>query len=234
MKKILACLLLRLPLVSFGQEYELPKLKKEALSASDFAPKGWFVTDSIQGDLNNDDLADKVFIIKSRDSVNVRDDGDDYFIQPRMIAIAIKNIGNSYTLAETNPRLLTLCNFPPTYGDPFNLMTIENGVLTIQFSFDYINANFRFYTYTFRFQKNMFLLIGAETEYVKRRTMDFEKSSYNFVIKKGSLTIGTHATPKPADITQKTTWFDLTLVKPKTLGAMGPPGTWLILEDKRL
>ncbi|MFZ6010550.1 MAG: hypothetical protein ACOYXT_09395 [Bacteroidota bacterium] len=235
MKKILTCLFWSLTISSYGQDYLFPPLKNEAHSAQDFSPKGWFVSDSIQGDLNKDDRVDKVFIIKRQDSVVVKDDnGDEHLAQPRIIAIAFKNVSNKYALSESNTRLLIDYNFPPTHGDPFNLMTIENGVLTVQFSFDYINGNFYFYTYKFRFQENQFLLIGADAEYVTRRTMDFEKSSYNFLTKKWSLTIGTHTTDDPSKLTKKTTWFEIDVDKLKTFRTMDQPGTWQVSQESRL
>ncbi|MBX2897952.1 MAG: hypothetical protein KF763_21090 [Cyclobacteriaceae bacterium] len=235
MKKIWTYLLWSLTISSYGQNFEFPPISKEANTIQDFSPRGWFVSDSIQGDLNKDNLLDQVFIIKKRDSVTVKDNnGDEYLIQPRVIGIAFKNASNKYKLIETNKRLLTDYNFPPTYDDPFNLMTIEKGVLTIEFSFDYINGNFYFYTYKFRFQKGQFSLIGADAQYVTRRTMDFEKSSYNFLTKKWSLTIGTHTNQDPPKLTEETKWFDLNVDKAKTFKTMDRPGTWPVSKESRL
>ena len=235
MKKILTYLLWALTISSYGQDYQFPTLRNKAHSAQDFSPEGWFVSDSIQGDLNKDDLVDKVFIIKKKDSVIVKDkNGDEYLIHPRIIAIAFKNVSNKYVLSETNQKLLMDYNIPPAYDDPFNLMTIESGILTVQFSFDYINGNFYFYAYKFRLQKGQFLLIVADAHYVTRRTMDFEKSSYNFLKKKWSLTIGTHTIQDPPKLTEETKWFDLNVDKSKTFKTMGRPGTWQVSKESRL
>jgi hypothetical protein len=227
MKKISTYLLWSLTICSYGQDFEFPTLKKEAQTVQEFSPSGWFVSDSIQGDLNRDDLIDQVLILKKRDSVTVKDNsGDGYIIQPRVIAIVFKNVNEKYVLIETNQRLLTDFNFPPTYED--------KGVLTIQFSFDYINGNFNFYTYKFRFEKNHFSLIGAEVEYVTRRTMDFKRSSYNFLTKKWSLTIGTHTNQDPPKLTEETKWFDLNFTKVRNFKAMDRPGTWQISKESWL
>ena len=235
MKKFSTYLIWSLTISSYGQDFEFPSLKREAQTVQEFSPNGWFVSDSIQGDLNRDNLIDQVFVIKKRDSVTVKDkNGDEYIIQPRVIAIAFKNANNKYVLTETNQRLLTNFNFPPTYNDPFNLMTIEKGVLTIQFSFDYTNGNFIFYNYKFRFQKNEFSLIGAEVEYVTRRTMDFKKSSYNFLTRKWSLTIGTHTNQDPPKLTEETKWFPLNIKEVRNFKTIDRPGTWLILKESWL
>lgn len=235
MKKIWIYLSWSLTISSYGQGFEFSPLNKEVQKVQDFSPIGWFVSDSIQGDLNKDDLIDQVFIIKKKDSVTVKDDnGDEYIIQPRVIAIALKSASNKYLLMETNDRLLTHYNFSPTYADPFVSMSIERGVLTIQFSFDYINGNFYFYKYKFRFQKDQFQLIGGEAQYVTRRTMDFETTSYNFLTNKWSVTVGTHSNHDPPKIIEKTDWFNLNIDKQKTFKTMERPGTWRVTKERRL
>jgi hypothetical protein len=235
MKTILTYVMWILTIGAYGQSYQLPIIKNEGYSAQDFSPVGWFVSDSIQGDLSKDNLIDKVFIIKKKDSIVLKDnEGDEYTIQPRIIAIAFKNSSNKYGLIETNEKLLIDYNFPKTYDDPFTLMNIENGLLIIKFSFDYIYGNFYFYTYKFRFEKGQFLLIGADAQYVTRRTMDFETSSYNFLTKKWSLTIGTNTNQEPPNLTEKKETFDLEIDKLKTLKTMDRPGTWQVLNEKWL
>jgi hypothetical protein len=235
MRKILTYIFLTTAINSFGQDYQFPALKTESISAKDFSPKGWFVADSIYGDLNRDELVDKVFILKKRDSVVITDiNNDEYKIQPRVLVVVFKNDNAKYLLSEINKKLLIDYNFPPTYSPPFSSMTIKNNILTLNFSFDYINGNFYFYPYKFRFQKNQFRLIGAEQEYVTRRTMDFHKASYNFLTKKWSWTIGTHSNDDPPKLIKTTEWFKLTTDKLMTLKTIGRPGTWQVTKDKWL
>jgi len=231
MKRILSYSLWLVVISSNAQNYRFPILPKAGNSAWDFAPKGWSVTDSIHGDLNRDDLADIVFVLRKKDSVLMRDkDGNDYKMLPQALAIAVKN-SNGYRLLDVNSEILIDYNFPETYGPPFSSMDIKNNVLILVFSFDYINGNFYFYTYKFRFQKSQFFLIGADTQYVTRRTMDFEKKSYNFLTKKWSLTTGIYSEDDPPKLTEKTEWFNLKALPLRSFKKFNGSESWESLVE---
>jgi hypothetical protein len=216
----------------FGQNYQFPNFINEGSSARQFAPKGWFVSDSVTGDLNKDSLLDIAFILKKKDKVVVKgNDGDEYEMLSEVLAVALKGKGGKYLLTETNKKILIDNNYPPTSVPSFSSMRIANGVFNIEFSFDYINGNFYFYTYKFRFQRGQFQLIGAESTYTTRRNMNFKKASYNFSTKRWSLTIGTYSNQDPPKLSEKTEWFDFKFEKLKTLKTMGRPGTWEITKD---
>ena len=235
MNKVLTFVLSIVTIISYGQGYKYPTLRTKGHYASDFSPKGWSVSDSVQGDLNNDGLLDKVFIIKAKNAISVKDnDGNDFQILPKILVIALKDSTDNFFIAETNSKLLLDDNGPPTHSNPFGSMAIENNILTLSFSFDYIGGNFTFYKYKFRFQKSRFQLIGAEGEYTTRNTMNFEKASYNFLTKKWSLTIGTYSKGEPPTLNEKTEWFKLNIDKLKTFKTMDTPGTWKITTDRWL
>lgn len=236
MKESLSIILYLLTFVTYGQGNLLPKIKEESNTVNEFSPKGWFVSDSINGDLNKDQHEDVVFILQKKDSVIVTNkDGDNEKILPRVLVIAFQSADKRYILTEINNQILIDDNFPPTYDPSFNSMEIENNVLILKFTFDYITSNFYFYTYKFRFQKNHFVLIGAESEYVTRRNMNYEKASYNFLTRNCSWTTGIHLTDgDSSEVKESIEWFKLDLKQLRTLKSMGQPGSWEVSKDKRL
>lgn len=236
MKERLTIILYLLTFVTYGQDYPLPKMKAESNAVKEFSPKGWFVSHSIHGDLNEVQREDVVFILQKKDSLGVVDkDGDNVKILPRTLAIAFRTADGKYVLIETNNQVLIDNNFPPTYDPSFNAIKIESNVLSLKFAFDYVNGNFYFYTYKFHFQKNQFLLIGAETEYVTRRNMNYEKATYNFLTNKWSWTTGVHSTDQDSSKgSESVEWFTLDLKQMRTLKSMRPPGSWEVTKNKHL
>lgn len=227
MKESLTIILYLLASFTYGQGYSLPTIKAQSNVVKEFAPKGWFVSDSIHGDLNMDHHEDVVFILQKKDSLSVTDkDGDNEKILPRILVITFRVANKKYVLAETNTQILIDDVFRPTYDPSFNLMETKNNVFILSFNFDYLNGNFHFYTYKFRFQKNQFVLIGAEAEYVTRRNMDYEKTSYNFLTHKWSSTTGIHSPNQDTlNINENVEWFRLDLKQLRTLKSMGRPGS---------
>ena len=138
-------------------------------------------------------------------------------------------------ISEMNKQILIDFNAPRKYFPSFSSMQIENNILILQFSFDYIYGNFDFYTYKFRYQKNQFVLIGADSENRIRENMDYKKASYNFLTRKWSWTTGVHLKYlDPASVKETTEWFDLELELLRTFSSMGQPGSWEITKDKWL
>jgi hypothetical protein len=233
MKGLLISLFCLLFPVLHGQEKVFPNIKSESTTAMGFVPKGWMISDSAKGDLNKDQMDDLVLLLKKRDSVMVTDEnGNDWKVLPRMLMIAFQGKNGRYALAETNGKIVMDYNFPATYSFPFNSLKIQNNVLEIAYSFDYVNGNFQFYTYKFRFQKGQFVLIGSESEEIVRRNFHFEKVSYNFLTMKWSLTVGDHA--DPPQLETKTEWFKLNLPELKTFKSMRWPGSWELVKGRFL
>src|SRR4030095_1186015 len=127
------------------------------------------------------------------DSIAVVKDVEDTVItQPRILIILFKNrADNSFELVQQSNSFI-LMHDSPTMDDPFHELNIYAGILEIKFRLFYNIGGWYASTasYKFRYQKQEFILIGADYFSIHRATMDFEEYSYNFLTKKRSLTKG--------------------------------------------
>src|SRR5687768_10522440 len=127
MKKILILIILLATVNAYAQDFQLPNIKPIGTSARDFCPKDWLVSDSVRGDLNNDQLDDIVFVIQKKDSVILSKDeiDDKEKVLPKILMIVLSRINGKYFLAEMNSKLLMNDTRPPTYDEPFQSMWID-------------------------------------------------------------------------------------------------------------
>lgn len=189
----------------FGQV--APKTEK---SPTEFVPSGYVVIQKIQGDLNKDDQADTVLIIKGTDKANfVKDESRRELDRNRRgIIIALKN-KDRYELALANLDCYSSENedggvyFAPELG-----VFIEKGNLRVH----YFHGRYGFWAYKFRYQNHDFELIGYDSS--QNRGPITERSvSINLVTQRMLIRENVNA-EAGGDEKFKETWKKFTLAKP--------------------
>ena len=232
MRRILITLFILTFGFAFGEDFSYPTINKQGQNIHSFIPSGWSLLDSAQGDLNNDSHNDWVLVIQHNDSVLVVKkeigDNDTVITQPRVLLILFYNpTSKQYQLAEqSNSFILNHDN--PNMEDPYKDISINKGVLKIDF---YIFMNMGGWgmsnnSYKFCFQNNDFALIGADYNYVNRASGETENRSYNFLTNKVKVSTGTIESNK-----QKTVWRTLDLKRLKTFQTFIKPFTWEVEKD---
>ena len=192
---------------------------QKAKSVNDFIPKGWkilkdengsnFIT---KGDLNKDNLEDIAIIIEKNDKKNIKKNEslgpDELNLNPRILLVLFKEKDGTYTLAAKNDKGFIQSEGneeTPTLMDTLSNISIKKNVLKITFNY-FMSAgswNTSSDTYIFRFQNNVFELIGYESDSYMRNTGEEEKVSINFSTNKVKSTTGGNmfedAKDKPKD-----------------------------------
>jgi hypothetical protein len=214
---------------SYGQDFSYPSINATGQRIIDFVPTGWTILDSAYGDLNKDGIKDAAIIIQHKDSLSLVNSLEDTVLtQPRMLLILFKKPAeNSYELTEQSNSFI-LKHDNPTMDDPYQELTINNGILEVKFHLFY-NMGSWYVTnavYKFRYKQGQFVLIGADNSSFHRATHDFEDYSYNFLTKKRALTKGNDNKG-----TKKTDWKPLNISTLKTLKTFKEPFTWEVEPD---
>jgi hypothetical protein len=217
---------------AFGQDFSYPNIKLTGGDMNSFIPNGWALLDSAQGDLNKDNYNDIALIIQFKDSISVVkkifDDNDTVITQPRVLLILFYSpVSNKYQLAkQSNTFVLNHDN--PNMEDPYQDISINNGVLKIGFRIfmNVVGWYMSNYTYKFRFQDNDFVLVGADDNSVNRGSGETEDRSYNFLMKKIKVATGTIESDE-----QKIIWRAVDLSELKTLKTFTQPFTWEVEKD---
>jgi len=212
--------------VSYGQTFLYPVIKSNGQNINDFVPLGWAILNSAFGDLNKDGLKDAGIILQHKDSVSLVNSLEDTVLtQPRILLLPFKNAANNkFSLVEqSNSFILKHDNF--IMDDPYQGITIDKGVLKLDFHLFY-NAGSWYSTnsaYKFRYDGSRFILIGADLLNIHRATLEYQEYSYNFLTKKRSYTKGNEQTG-----TKKTSVSILDLSSFKTFKTFKEPYSWEI------
>jgi hypothetical protein len=150
-----------------------------------FIPDGWHILEKndgnlaiAEGDLNQDGLMDKAFVIEGED----KQTEEEYYVPPRSLLIALRNSDNSYSLSIKADNAIMLRNQGGVFGDPFQDIKIESGSLLLEF---YGGSNYRWYMYyRFRYQDDGWYLIGVTkgSYFTGTATMDeADEEDYNLL-----------------------------------------------------
>jgi len=218
--------------VSYGQNFSYPSIKSTGQSITDFVPAGWTILDSAFGDLNKDDIKDAAIVIQHRDSISMVNSLDDTVLtQPRILIVLFKSAANNkFTLTEQSNSFI-LKHDNSIMDDPYQGITIDKGILKIDFHLFYNMGSWysTSSTYKFRFDRKTFVLIGADLSTIHRATLDYEDYSYNFLSKKRSYTKGNDQSG-----TKKTTLKTVALTSLKTFKTFKEPYSWEIETDINL
>ena len=218
--------------VSYGQNFSYPTIKSTGKDIADFMPVGWTILDSTYGDLNKDGIQDAAFVIQHKDSVSlVRSLEDTVLTKPRILILLFKNAANNkFTLIEQSNSFI-LMHDNPIMDDPYQGITIDKGILKIDFHLFYNMGSWysTSSTYKFRFDRKTFVLIGADLSTIHRATLDYEDYSYNFLTKKRSYTKGNDQSGS-----KKTNQKIFPLTALKTFKTFKEPYSWEIEADINL
>ena len=179
---------------------------QKAKSINDFVPKGWKILKDengsnfiAKGDLNKDKLEDVAIIIEKNDKKNIKKNEslgpDELNLNPRILLVLFKEKDGTYTLAAKNDKGFIQSEGneeTPTLMDTLSNISIKKNVLKITFNYFMSAGSWATSTevYIFRFQNNVFELIGYESNSYMRNTGEEEKVSINFSTNKVKSTTG--------------------------------------------
>ncbi|RRD28663.1 hypothetical protein [Fusobacterium canifelinum] len=179
---------------------------QKAKTVNDFVPRGWKILKDenglnfiAKGDLNKDKLEDIAIIIEKDDKKNIKkNDGfgpEELNLNPRILLVLFKGKDGTYSLAAKNDK-----GFIKSEGnednsalmDTLDNIIIKNNVLKIVFNYFMSAGSWWTSTdiYIFRFQNNVFELIGYESNAYMRNTGEEEGTSINFSTNKAKITTG--------------------------------------------
>ena len=178
----------------FGENFP-----QKAKTVNDFIPKGWKEILTTNGDLNRDKLEDTVIVIEKDDKKNIKkNDGfgpEELNLNPRILLVLFKQKDGTYVLASKNDKGFIKSegnDDNPALMDTLDDIIIKNNVLKIVFNYFMSAGSWWTSTnvYIFRFQNNVFELIGYESNAYMRNTGEEEGTSINFSTNKAKITTG--------------------------------------------
>ena len=178
----------------FGENFP-----QKAKTVNDFIPKGWKEILTTNGDLNKDKLEDTVIVIEKEDKKNIKkNDGfgpEELNLNPRILLVLFKQKDGTYVLASKNDKGFIKSegnDDNPALMDTLDDIIIKNNVLKIVFNYFMSAGSWWTSTnvYIFRFQNNVFELIGYESNAYMRNTGEEEGTSINFSTNKAKITTG--------------------------------------------
>ena len=178
----------------FGENFP-----QKAKTVNDFIPKGWKKIFTTNGDLNKDKLEDTVIVIEKEDKKNIKkNDGfspEELNLNPRILLVLFKQKDGTYVLASKNDKGFIKSegnDDNPALMDTLDDIIIKNNVLKIVFNYFMSAGSWWTSTnvYIFRFQNNVFELIGYESNAYMRNTGEEEGTSINFSTNKAKITTG--------------------------------------------
>ncbi len=224
MKSVLTCFFILLVNCAGAQKFAYPNINTRAKEITGFIPAGWQLLDSATGYLNKDGLADAALILQCKDSVTIEKLDDDVVVtQPRMLLLLFKDKTTADYIVAEQSNTVILNHDQTNMDDPYQNISIANGVLQISFRLFY-NMGSWYVTkadYKFRYQNGQFVLIGADYFSIHRATADFEEYSYNFLTKKRSFVKGNNAKGTKAQ-----SWKIISLPALKNIKTFQKPFTW--------
>jgi len=135
---------------------------RTAKSPTEFVPPGYVIVQNIQGDLNKDNQADSVLIIKGTDKANfVKDESRGVLDRNRRgIIIALKNNDRYELVLENRDCFSSEHEDGGVYFSPELGVFVEKGILRVH----YFHGRYGFWAYKFRYQNADFELIGYESD----------------------------------------------------------------------
>ncbi len=212
-----------------GGVFIYPVLESGGYCIEDLVPERWSVLDSAQGDLNGDSLADIAVVFEFEDSVqsisNDEFNPDTSFYKPRILAVYFKDDSlGKYVLKERNNTFI-INSTQPNMAEPYDGMTIENGVLKIDFLFWYAMGTWWMsrITYEFHYRNGQFILSACE--YTSTHRASLESTCYNIDFIKEEYSI-TRVEPIEDDFIETVEYRKITYPEIQPLRSLIRPFFW--------
>lgn len=203
---LVAILFMSQPLKSSAHSSTLNSSLLYNTQITDFVPRGYYIVEQYYGDLNKDGLSDVVLLIKKKDNMNlVENDFGDVVDRNRRGIIILFQTANGYELASKNYECFSSENEDGgVYYAPELEVEVKKGLLY----FSYRHGRYGYWTYTFRYQKGDFELIGYDV--VEANGPVFEKiTSINFSTKKKQVKVNTNENASGEDEKYRETWSNI-------------------------
>jgi hypothetical protein len=170
-----------------------PALARHASSVEDFVPKGWRIETKLSGDLNADGRDDVVLVLRGSDPRNIidtrgRGGSGNLDTNPRILAVAFANAAGGYNLALENHTLVARTTYPGEQ-DPLDPNGVQEGGIeikngTLRVTLAYFGGNMGRKTFTIRFEKTGFRLIGFDSVDVERNGGMMNDVSINYLTRR--------------------------------------------------
>lgn len=174
-----------------------------------FIPTGFELVSSVEGDLNKDGVADKVFFIKATDkgAYEKNEFGELVDRNRRGLVILFKK-GDQYELALKNATCFSSENEDGgVYYAPELSLDIAKGNLYIH----YAHGRYGYWKYTFRYRNSDFYLIGYDSS--EGGAVVENETSINFLSKKKQVKVNTNENAQGGDEVFQETWTNITVNK---------------------
>ena len=184
---------------------------KHEKELSNFVPKGFVISERINGDLNKDGIADCVLIIQGTDKKKIiTDENSEKVDRNRRGIIILFNKNHHYELATKNYDCFSSANEDGgVYFAPELSIDIIKGNLCIHYG----HGRYGFCRYTFRFQDSDFKLIGYDSSDDSGPVVNRE-TSINFLSKKKQIKENTNQNAtEEGDEIFKETWAKIQINK---------------------
>lgn len=206
MNKLALIVLLAIGTNAFGQSEA-----RIAKSPTEFVPAGYVVFEKIQGDLNGDNQADYVFIIKGTDKAQfVKDEYRGKLDRNRRGIIVALASPNGYALALENRDCFSSENEDGgVYFAPELDVSIEKGNLRVH----YAHGRYGYWTYSFRYQNSDFELIGYDSSQDRGPVVE-RSTSINLLTKKMRIRVNVNMNAEGGDEKFRESWKKFVLSKP--------------------
>ncbi len=190
-----------------------PALVRHARSVEGFVPMDWRIEIKLSGDLNGDGRDDVALVLRAIDPRNVIDargqgGPENFDTNPRILMVAFGNAAGGYDLALENHTLIARTT-EPSAQDPLDPNGVQQGGVeikkgTLQVTLGYFGGNMGHLTYTFRFEKGGFRLIGYDSIDVERNKGTVRQASINYLTRRMKRSVG-----QISDDVERATWTTL-------------------------
>ena len=203
MKKLLIFLTIFYTATVFGQT-------EQGKEFSDFLPKGFVIVERINGDLNKDNIADCVLIIKGIDkSKIIKDEYCGELDRNRRGIMVLFSKKDHYELAVKNYDCFPSENEDGgVYFAPELSVEINKGNLDIHYG----HGRYGYWSYSFRFKYSDFELIGYDSS-ENRGPIVNRVTSVNFLTKKKQTKENINENAEGDDEVFKETWENINVDK---------------------